>query len=240
MVFIHGMLTPWQVWTEQISAFRNDYDIYAVALNAHEEDCSSDFISVKQEAEDIVRLLKMLSIKKVDVLCGISLGGKIAYEIFNSGSITIDKLIMDGAPLVSCPKIAVWFMRMQYRQIIKKAQARNKKVISNFKKYFMPERFLDSFLKIADNMSLQSTDNIVRSAFHASSASKNNSHGKILYIHGTKINEILSVKSAAMLRKIYNNDHLCIVCFKGDSHCHKAIYEATIWIETVNKFLNSK
>lgn len=92
MVLVHGVLTPWQIWTPQITAFREYYNIYAIALNAHTEDTSSEFVSVMAEAEEIVQYFKLKNIDTVDVLCGLSLGGKIAHEIWKSGKLNIHNL----------------------------------------------------------------------------------------------------------------------------------------------------
>ena len=53
MVLIHGVLTPWQIWMPQITAFKEKYNIYAIALNAHTEESASEFISTTAEAEEI-------------------------------------------------------------------------------------------------------------------------------------------------------------------------------------------
>lgn len=85
MVLVHGVLTPWQVWTPQIEAFQEQYNIYAIALNAHTEEVASEFDSVLAEAEEIMQYFKEKKMDTIDVLCGISLGGKIAYEIWKYG-----------------------------------------------------------------------------------------------------------------------------------------------------------
>lgn len=235
MVLVHGVLTPWQVWTPQIAAFREKYNIYVVALNAHTEDAASEFVSVQSEADEIVQYFKEKKIDTIDVLCGISLGGKIAYEILK-GKLSIHNLIMDGAPLVACPKFATKIMINNYKDIIHKSKVRDKKVIENFKKYFLPEKYLDSFLKIADLMSDKSIENIVGSAFTASKIEGAEKQSRILFIHGTKGNEVLSKKAAKLMKKHYPETE--IVCFKGDAHCYKAIYEPEKWIEVVEKFLH--
>ena len=236
MVLVHGVLTPWQVWTPQIAAFREKYNIYVVALNAHTEDVASEFVSVQSEADEIVQYFKEKKIDTIDVLCGISLGGKIAYEILKGGKLSIHNLIMDGAPLVACPKFATKIMINNYKDIIHKSKVRDKKVIENFKKYFLPEKYLDSFLKIADLMSDKSIENIVGSAFTASKIEGAEKQSRILFIHGTKGNEVLSKKAAKLMKKHYPATE--IVCFKGDAHCYKAIYEPEKWIEVVEKFLH--
>ena len=106
MVFILGVLTPWQIWTPQIEYFKSNYNVYVIALNSHTEEEDSFFITAEDEANEIIELLIEGNVTLIDVLCGISLGGKISFKIWQSQKIPINNLIMDGAPLVSCPKIA--------------------------------------------------------------------------------------------------------------------------------------
>ncbi len=237
MVLVHGVLTPWQVWTPQINFFKERYDVYAVALDAHLEDKESEFISVADEADKIIKHFQKKNIMKIDVLCGISLGGKIAHEIWKRGTLTVNNLIMDGAPLVSCPKVAIKIMVKNYKDIVHKSKERDGKVIENFKKYFLPEKYLDSYLKIADFMTNESIENIVNSVFAGGKIEGVNNSSRILFIHGTKGNEILSKKAAKLMKRHYPETE--IICFKGDAHCYKAIYEPEIWITAVNDFLQS-
>jgi len=57
----------------------------------------------------------------------------------------------------------------------------------------------------------------------------------ILFIHGTKGNEILSKKSAKLIKRYYPGAET--VCFNGDSHCYKAIYQPEKWDKVVKDFL---
>ena len=237
MVLVHGVLTPWQVWAPQIDFFEDKYDVYAVALDAHLEDKESEFISVSDEADKIIKYFQEKNLMQIDVLCGISLGGKIAHEIWKRGTLTVNNLIMDGAPLVSCPKFAIKIMVKNYKDIVHKSKERESKVIENFKKYFLPEKYLDSYLKIADFMTDESIENIVNSVFAGGKIEGVSNSSRILFIHGTKGNEILSKKAAKLMKKHYPKTR--IICFKGDAHCHKAIYEPEIWITAVNDFLQS-
>lgn len=238
MVLVHGMLTPWQIWMPQIESFKKRYNIYVIALNAHTEESLSEFVSVQAEAEEIVWLLKKRGIDKIDVICGISLGGKIVHEIWKSGKIKILNLIIDGAPLVKCPKLAVNIMINNYKSIIHKSKLRDAKVIENCKKYFLPEKYLESYLKIADLITDKSIENMVNSVFAGGEIQGVNNQSRILFIHGTKGNELLSKKSAKMMKRCYPETK--IVCFKGDAHCYKVIYQPERWIKVVNDFLQNK
>lgn len=144
MVLIHGVLTPWQVWMPQIEFYKSQYNVYAVSLNAHTEEMTSEFLSVCAEAEEITRRLKEKGIRVVDVLCGISFGGKIAHEMWKSGKIEISNLVLDGAPLVKCPRLAVKMMISNYKSIIHRSKRREAKVIENYRRYFLPEEYLES------------------------------------------------------------------------------------------------
>lgn len=236
MVLIHGFLTPWQIWLPQISAFKEKYNIYVIALNAHTEETASEFISISEETEEIIQYFKASGIDVIDTLCGISLGGKIAYEIWKRGQLLIHNLILDGAPLVSCPQFAVRMMTSNYKNIIHKSKTRNENVIANFKKYFLPEKYLDSYFKIVDLMTDKSIENVITSVFSGGKFSCIDPQCRILFVHGTKGNELLSRKSAAMLKKSCPNTF--VVCYKGDSHCYKALFQPEVWISTVKAFLD--
>lgn len=235
MVLVHGALTPWQVYTPQINAFKEHYNIYAIALNAHTEDETSEFVSVSAEAEEIEQYFKAKNLDTVDVLCGISLGGKIAHEIWKCGELNINNLIMDGAPLVACPKIAIKIMIRNYKAIVHKSKARDEKVIEDFKKYFLPEKYLNNYLKIADLMSDSSIENMVNTVFAGGKIDGAKNQSRVLFIHGTKGNEILSMKAAKLMKKHYPNTE--VVCFKGDAHCYKSTFEPEKWVEVVKEFL---
>ncbi len=235
MVLIHGVLTPWQVWMPQIEAFKEQYNIYAVALSAHTEESASEFTSLDAEAGAIEQYFASHGLHNIEVLCGISFGGKIAYELWKRNTLTIRNLVMDGAPLLSCPKFAQNIMIKNYTKIIHRSKLRDKKVLESFKKQFLPEKYLDSYLKIADFMTDQSMENVVRAAFSDNFSDNVTNKSKILFIHGTKGNEILAKKAAIHMQKCYPETR--IHCFKGDNHCYKAIYEPEKWIEVVEGFL---
>jgi len=165
-----------------------------------------------------------------------SLGGKIAHEIWKSNKLTVRNLIMDGAPLVACPKFAIRIMIKNYKDIIHKSKKRDAKVIKNFKKHFLPEKYLNSYLKMADHFTDQSIENIVNTVFAGGKIEGVDSRSRILFIHGTKANEILSKESAKRMKKAYPMTR--VVCFRGDAHCYKAIYQPEKWIEVVKDFLH--
>lgn len=135
----------------------------------------------------------------------------------------------------SIAKFAINIMIKNYKKIIHQSKARDGKVVKSFKKNFLPEKYLDSYLKIADLMTDKSIENIINSVFAGGKIDGIKNQSRILFIHGTKGNEMLSKKAATLMKKYYPITE--VVCFKGDAHCYKAIYEPEKWIDTVEKFL---
>ena len=142
---------------------------------------------------------------------------------------------MDGAPLVPFPRFAEKIMVNNYTKIIRRSKERDPKVLEAFKKNFLPEKYLDSYLKIADLMSDTSIANMVHAANTGNLCKDVNNQSRILFLHGTKGNEVLSKKAAALMKKSYPETE--VICFKGDPHCYKATYEPEKWIEAVDAFL---
>lgn len=239
IILIHGTLTPWQMWDEQIKHLRKKYHVTVVALDAHEEDKVSEFISIEQQAAGIEKYCLENYNGEVFAIAGVSMGGAIASIIWRNGIIKIRNLIMDSAPVLPMGKIAAKIMTGNYLSIIKKSQKRDPKTIRNFKKHFLPERHLDSFLKIADNISESSIRNMIKSVC-ACELCKGIPHGetRILYIHGTKGTELFQMKCGADLKKHYPETK--VICFRKANHCEAAIFKPLKWLEVVEKFLQGE
>lgn len=235
MVLIHGVIQPWDSMMEQIKYFQGDYHIYAVELNGHTQDAPTEFVSLEAEAKAIEEFFFDKSIKELDVLCGFSMGGAIAHVIWKNQRLKIRNLIMDGSPLVPYPKMLETFMTKNYLDIIHKSKAREPKTLKNFEKNFLPKKYLESYLKLADNMSDTSMRNIVHGAGTSALYTIIKNDSRILYMHGTKMNEMYSKKAAKLIKKAY--PEAAVICYKGKAHCECAIYEPSKWCEDVSKFL---
>ena len=238
IVLIHGVLTPWQIWESQIEYFKENYFVIVPALDAHVEENASEYLSVEEEAKEIENYICTNYGNQVFALCGLSMGGYIANRIFERGKLDIENLVLDGAPLVKIPSLFTNIMINQYKTIIHKSKQRVKKVLESFKKNFLPEKFLQSYLKFADTMSDSSIQNMIYSVCNGKiNANTNSKRTKILFLHGTKGNEIYSKKAAKQMKAYYPD--LEIRCFKGYMHAQLAIYEADKWSRVVDSFLQS-
>ena len=238
VILIHGVLTPWQMWEKQIEYFSDRYFVIVPALDAHVEEEPSEYISADEEAEKISEYVLNNYGKDVFLLSGLSMGGVVANKIFETGKLLVHHLVFDGAPLVSAPKFMVSIMTKNYISIIHGSKKREKKVLDNFVKYFLPEKYLRSFLKFADTMSDESVKNIVKSACRCRMLKAVNTDTKILFLHGTKANELFAKKAAKKIARIYTD--ATVEVFKGYAHGELAIYHPEEWCAIVDCFTSQR
>ena len=239
IILIHGTLTPWQVWDEQIKHFRKKYHVTVVALDAHEEDKSSEFRSIEHEARQIEKYCLENYGGEVFAVCGISMGGAIASIMWRNGIVKINNLVMDSAPIMPMGSVAAKIMTSNYISIIRKSKKRDPKTLANFKKHFLPEKYLEPFLKIADNMTEGSIRNMINTVCKNELCTGiSGSETRILYLHGTKGTEFFQMKCGAHIKKNYPETK--VICFRKTGHCEAAIYKPEKWLEVVENFLQEK
>ena len=61
---------------------------------------------------------------------------------------------------------------------------------------------------------------------------------RILFMHGTRGNEIYSKRAANIMKQYYPN--MTIKCFKGYKHAELAIYKPDEWVKEIEIFLSAK
>jgi 3-oxoadipate enol-lactonase len=80
LVFIHGLGEVKEGWANQFE-FANQYDLIIPDLRGHGEYITPGEISIKNFAYDVISLLKGLGIESAHI-CGLSMGGMVAQEIY--------------------------------------------------------------------------------------------------------------------------------------------------------------
>lgn len=237
MLLIHGVLTPWQIWEPMIAHFQQKYYVIVPALDAHIEESASEFVSIEAEAAAIEQYVTAHCGGALAVLCGLSMGGVIANCIFERTRLRIGHLVLDGAPLQKMPEIAVWFMIRSYQTIIRKSKARDPKILERFKRDFLPEKYLESYLKFADTMSDASVRNMIVSVCKTvPQPCENPDRTRILFLHGDAGNEKAAVKSAALMQRNY--PEMTDKNYPGMKHTELAVLHPADWCRDVEAFLN--
>ncbi len=237
IVLVHGMLTPWQIWEGAVEVFSKDYFVIVPELDAHTEEEKSTFVSIEKEAETIAEYILNNRDGKIFMLAGLSMGGRISATVAKDKRISIENLVLDGAPLLPLPKLAVAAMKKSYISIIGKSKKRDKNTIENCKRNFLPEKYLESFFKVADNMEEDSIGIILESVFEKFDFTEYDEKMRILCMHGTKRNESLSKKGAYKLKEL--NPQTQINCYDGYAHAQLLCYEDEKWIKEVKKWLKA-
>ena len=223
MLLVHGMQVPWQMWTMHIKHFSKQYHIIFPILSGHDTEEISTFLSIHKEAEEIECFLLQRKYKQISVVCGISMGGTISALLWERGNIQINKLFLDGAPLVPYNTVVSKVITKQYSQLTHKIQNRDNKTLEKGKKNFIPLAYFDYFLDMIDVMTEQTIKNCVQSisAFQLS-RNCNTTHTDIAYLHGTGSTEYYSKKSAKFLKKYYPKVHICSL--RGLGHCENFLF----------------
>ena len=237
MILIHGILTPWQLWKPMIDYFSKDYYVIVPALDGHVEEEESEFESIEDEARQMEEYYISKYGREVFAVCGISIGGAIAHVLWKNQRIRIHNLVLDGAPLVTSNAMVTKVMTRKYLDLVHKSKERDAVTLEECRNTFLPEEYMESYLKFIDRMEDSTIINIIRSV--SQSRLDRNIHAEttnVLYSYGTEDQDIASKRSAFQLVTYY--PYTLLVCFKGCGQCYKAIYKPTEWIDMVDRFVS--
>ncbi|MCR4927111.1 MAG: alpha/beta hydrolase [Lachnospiraceae bacterium] len=235
VILIHGMLTPWQIWNTAVKTFKKDYYVVVPELDAHTEISPTVFHSIEEEAAKIHDYVLEELGGKVFLLAGLSMGGRIAATITKSEDISIENLVLDGAPLAKMNVLMRAIMKVSYKSIILKSKKHEAKTLERAKKNFLPEDMLPYYIKIAENMIMVSVNNMIDSVFSKFDFSNFGGDTNILFMHGTKGNEMVSRKCALKMKKA--NPQTEIKCYDGFAHAELACFKPEQWVQEVGDFI---
>lgn len=236
VILVHGVLCPWQIWTDVIEKFKEKYYVIVPELDGHTQSEQSTFKSVDDEAAIVTEYIRNELGGKVFLLAGLSMGGRIAATAAKSKDIKIDNLVLDGAPLTNINGLMKAVFKKNYKVIIAKSKARDPKILESAKKDFLPEKMIPYYLNVADNMEEQSIVNMIDTAFSDFDFSRYPDEMRILFMHGTKGNEQVSRKCALKMKKA--NPQTEIRCFEGFAHAELACFKPEQWSDEVERFIS--
>jgi 3-oxoadipate enol-lactonase len=81
ILFIHGFPLSHSMWRHQLEAFSSDHRVIAPDLRGFgDSDVTEGTVTMEQHADDLVALLDELNVNEPVVLCGLSMGGYIAWQ----------------------------------------------------------------------------------------------------------------------------------------------------------------
>lgn len=236
VILVHGVLCPWQIWTDAIEKFKEKYYVIVPELDGHTQNEKSTFISVDEEAAKITEYIRNELGGNVFLLAGLSMGGRIAATAAKSKGIKIENLVLDGAPLARINGLMKAVFKKNYKVIIARSKARDPKILESAKKDFLPEKMIPFYLNVADNMEEQSIDNMIDSVFTDFEFVRYPDEMHILFMHGTKGNESVSRKGSVKMKNA--NPQTEIRCFEGLAHGELACFKSEQWAAEVEGFIS--
>ena len=96
LLLLHGYPFNRTMWREQMEALRDRYRVVAPDLRGLGESKAADVIApMEQMAADVAVLLDQLQLERVAV-CGLSMGGYVAFDFFHSFPDRVSGLVLAG------------------------------------------------------------------------------------------------------------------------------------------------
>ena len=112
LMLIHGLGVSYQVFIPLIECLQARYRIIAVQvdgflLDDKNKPISSVFTSIDDQVEQLVEYIQTAYDGHLDAAYGLSMGGCIVAKLQERADITIDHVILDGAPLSPLPRWSI-------------------------------------------------------------------------------------------------------------------------------------
>jgi 3-oxoadipate enol-lactonase len=95
LVFVHGFPLDHTMWSGQIRAFADRYRVIAPDLRGFgQSGVSKGTVAMEQLADDLAALLGALAVDEPVVLCGLSMGGYVAWQFWQKYRSRLRALIL--------------------------------------------------------------------------------------------------------------------------------------------------
>ena len=111
LMLIPGLGVSYEIFVPLINLLENDFRIIAVEVDGFVVGKHTHFISVDDQAVQIIDYVKKNYEGRLDCAYGLSLGGKILSRILERDEIVVNHAILDAAPLLPLPKWLVGPLR---------------------------------------------------------------------------------------------------------------------------------
>ena len=107
LLLIPGLGVSYEIFLPLIGLLKDKFHIVAVGVDGFLLGKESRFTSVDDQAAQVIKYVNDRFDGHLDVVYGLSLGGKILSRILERDEIVIDHAIMDAAPLLPLPRWSV-------------------------------------------------------------------------------------------------------------------------------------
>lgn len=161
IVFIHGGGSSGLMWKKQIEFFKEDYYCIVPDLKGNGTRYNEPYISIEDCANEIVEMIKKEKPGETIHLVGTSFGAAVATEVLN-----IDPDLIDHACINSCNvdnhPIMKFLSIASIKPLLKTSLDKFKRM---YRKFNIPENFLEQLYKDMNAMSLDNWQRLLGSTF---------------------------------------------------------------------------
>lgn len=212
VLLIHAMFAAAESFLPLVEYLKDKYYVIMPTLDGHSKDENGNFLSLKDEENQIIVYLKKNNIDDLEFILGTSLGAIIAFEVYSRNEININRVFLDGAPLFKFPcflkKIAgkkFWKICCRIRQKPEKALEKLDKIFPGLGKLMV---------SVCVQMSEKSCKNLSEACFSFVMPELNEEQQKkIVFMYGTK--ETARLCMGRLKRYKYTR----ILMKEGYNHC---------------------
>jgi 3-oxoadipate enol-lactonase len=120
VVLVHGFPLDHSMWNAQIDALSGDYRVIAPDLRGFgRSGVSEGTVTMQQFADDLAGLLRALEVDEPVVLCGLSMGGYVAWQFWRRHGRRLGGLILCDTRAVSDTPEAAASRREMAEQVLR-------------------------------------------------------------------------------------------------------------------------
>lgn len=95
IVFLHGFPLSHAMWRGQIEIFSETHRVIAPDLRGHgQSDVTDGTVTMREMADDVAKLLDAINAMEPVTLCGLSMGGYVAWEFWRRHRARLSRLIL--------------------------------------------------------------------------------------------------------------------------------------------------
>ena len=103
LMLIPGLGVSYEIFLPLIGLLEDKFQIVAVQLDGFTLGRKTEFTSIDDQAVRIINYIKDNHKGNIDIVYGLSLGGKILSRVLERNEVSVSHAVMDAAPLLSLP-----------------------------------------------------------------------------------------------------------------------------------------
>ncbi len=205
---LHGGGLSWWSCRDAVRGLQSRYFVVTPVLDGHGEDGGTEFVSIEDSAQKLIRRIDERYGGHIFALCGLSLGAQITAEALAQRPDLAEYAVIESA--LVCPlgfsRLSESAVKLTYGLIKKRWFAK-----LQAKSFILPEDMFEDYFEDSKKITLPSLLNVTRSnAAYTVKPTLRNTTAKVLVAAGLKEPSVM-IKSAEMLHEAIPGSQLYLM-----------------------------